>query len=116
LDDVFLETLGARMGVHHGLALGFAVFGIGQAEHVHFHASRYERHDGVHVLRNAGGGVERDRGPDGFDVCLGNPVAAEKVAGRIGAVDLEALGGAAVLVPTANIIRLMIDDEFGWQR
>src|SRR3979411_905895 len=24
------------MGSHHGLALGFAVFGIGQAEHVHF--------------------------------------------------------------------------------
>jgi hypothetical protein len=39
------------MGVHHGLALGFAVFGIGQAEHVHFHAGRHERHDG------AGGGL-----------------------------------------------------------
>src|SRR6266851_5480576 len=104
LDNVFIETLGARMGVHHGLALGFAVCGIGQAEHVHFHAGRYERHDGVHVLRNAGGGVKRDRGPDGVDVSLGNPVAAEKVAGRIGAVDLEALGGAVVLMREPHIM------------
>jgi hypothetical protein len=43
------------------------------------------------------GGVERDRGPDDVDIRLGNPVAAEKVAGRIGAVNLEPLFGAAVL-------------------
>src|SRR6266851_9525651 len=65
LDDVFLEMLGTRMGAHHSLALGVAVFGMGQAEHIHFHADRHQRHDGVHVLRNAGGGVERNRAPDG---------------------------------------------------
>ena len=56
------------MGVHHGLALGFAVFGIGQPQHVHFNARSNERDDRMHVLRNAGGGVKRDRGPDGVDV------------------------------------------------
>src|SRR5258708_9365162 len=36
LDDVFLEMLPARMGAHHGFALGVAVFSIAHAEHVHF--------------------------------------------------------------------------------
>src|SRR5260370_33440615 len=38
LDDVFLEVNAARMRVDNRLSLGIAVFGVGQAEHVHFDA------------------------------------------------------------------------------
>ena len=41
LDDVFLEMRSARMCMHHRLALRVAVFGISQAEHVHFDAGRH---------------------------------------------------------------------------
>src|SRR5260221_76192 len=47
LDDVFLEPLGARVGVDCGLTLGVAVFRIGQAEHLHFNAGRNQSDYGV---------------------------------------------------------------------
>src|SRR5437016_7315198 len=51
LDDIFLEMRSTRMGMRHGLALRVAVFGIGQAKHVHFDAARHQSYDGMHVLR-----------------------------------------------------------------
>src|SRR5260370_6627290 len=97
LEDVFLEMFGARMGAHHGLSLGVSVRRIVYSQYIHFDAGSHERNNWAHVLRNAGRGVKRDRGPDGVDVRWGYAVVAEKVTGRIRAVDLEALGSTAVL-------------------
>jgi hypothetical protein len=45
----------------------------------------------MHVHRHAGCGVERDRGPDRIGILFRNAVAAQEVASRVGAVNLEAL-------------------------
>ena len=81
----------------HGFALGLGELGKGDAEHVHLDAGGNERDDGMHVLWDAGCRVQRDRGPDRLDVALGDAMAAEEVAGRIGAVHLEALIRAGIL-------------------
>jgi hypothetical protein len=59
--------------VHDGFALCVAVLGVGQAQHVHFDACRHQGHHRVHVLRNAGRGVQRDRGPHQVDLALEMP-------------------------------------------
>src|SRR3984885_7720634 len=50
LDDVFLETRGTRMYMHHRLALRVAVLRIGYAKDVHFDAGRHQSDDRLHVL------------------------------------------------------------------
>src|SRR6267378_2297646 len=51
----------------------------------------------MHVLWNAGRGVQRDRRPNRVDIRLRDAVAAQEIAGCVRTVDLEALFGAAVL-------------------
>src|ERR1700736_4205072 len=53
LNDVILEVLGARMRLHDRLPLRGAEFVVGHAQNIHLDASRYQRHDRVHVLWNA---------------------------------------------------------------
>src|ERR1700720_3378011 len=75
LDDLFLEAAGARVCVDDGFAFSVGELGKGDPQHVHLDAGGHERDDGMHVLRDAGRRVQRDRGPDRFDVALGNAVA-----------------------------------------
>ena len=49
-------------------------------------------------------GVQRDRGPDRLDFALCYAVAAEEVAGSIGAVDLETLMCACVLGSETHVM------------
>src|ERR1700720_3183398 len=91
LDDVFLEAVAARMRPHHRLALRVGEFAIGNTQHVHLDARRHQRDHRVHVLRNAGRGVQRDRGPHRVDILPRYAAAAQEVAGGVRAVHLEAL-------------------------
>ena len=58
----------------------------------------------MHVLRDAGRRVQRDRGPDRLNVALGYAMAPEKVASGVGAVDLETLIRASVLRGKAHVV------------
>lgn len=51
------------------------------------------------------GGVQSDRRPDRIDVVLANTATAEKVTGGVGAVDLEALMGAAVPRSQTHVVK-----------
>ena len=51
----------------------------------------------MHVLRNAGRRVQRDRRPNRIDIRLRDAVAAQKIARCVRAIDLKALFGTAVL-------------------
>jgi len=48
--------------------------------------------------------VQRDRGPDDIDVTLRDLVGLQECAGGVRAVDLEALGLAAVLACQAHVV------------
>src|SRR3982074_2285220 len=75
LDDVLLEVIRTRVRTYDGLPLRIAVFGISQAKYVHFDARRQERDDRVHVLRDAGCCMQRDRCPDSVNLLPGDAVA-----------------------------------------
>src|SRR5215469_2543713 len=60
---------------------------------------------GCMKLRNAGCRVQRDRGPDRLDVALGDAMAAQEIAGDVGAVHLEALIRAGVLRGEAHVVK-----------
>ena len=92
------------MRVHHRLALGVGEFGVGDAQHVHLDARGDQRDHRMHVLRNAGRGVQRDRGPHRVDILLRYAVAAQEVSRGVGAVDLEALVGAAVPMRQPHVV------------
>src|SRR5271168_630445 len=49
LDDVFLELVAARMCPHYRLALCVREVGVGDTQHVHFDARRYQRNHRMHV-------------------------------------------------------------------
>src|SRR5437764_5631143 len=68
LDDLFLEPAGARVGADDSFAIGVRELGTSDAEHVHFDAGGEEGNDGMHVLWNAWGRVQRDRGPHRLDI------------------------------------------------
>ena len=104
LDDLFLEMAGARVRADHRFALGLGELGKGDAEHVHLDAGGDERDDGMHVPRDAGRRVQRDRGPHRLDVLLGDAMAPEEITGDIGAVHLEALIPASVLRGQAHVV------------
>src|SRR6266404_2347478 len=104
LDDLFLEASGARVRADHRFALGVRELGKSDAEHVHLDAGGNERDDGMHVLWDAGCGVQRDRGPDRLDLALCYAVAAQEVTGTIGAVDLETLMRACMLGGEAHVM------------
>ena len=91
-------------GCAQGLALGVAVFLVLHAQHIHLHSGRHQRHHRMHVLRNAGRGVQRDGVPHRVDVAFPDAAAVEEVAVGVGAADLEALAGAAVLVAQAHVM------------
>src|SRR6266851_1872603 len=91
LDDLFLEAARARVRADDRFALGVGELGKGEAEHVHLDARGEERDDGMHVLRDAGCRVQRDRGPHRLDVALGDAMTPQEIAGGVGAVHLEAL-------------------------
>src|ERR1700730_12152377 len=104
LDDLFLEAARARVRADHGFALGIRELGKSNAEHVHLDTGSDERDDRMHVLRDAGCGVQRNRGPHRLDVPLGDAMAAEEVTGTIGAVNLEALVRACLLGGKAHVV------------
>ena len=58
------------MCVHHRFALGLGELGKSDAEHVHLDAGGHQSDDRMHVLRDAGRRVQRDRGPDRLDILL----------------------------------------------
>ncbi len=58
----------------------------------------------MHVLRDAGRGVQGDRRPDRFDILLMDSVASQEVTGGICAVNLEAFLRGAVLMRQAHVV------------
>ena len=54
---------------------------------------------------NPGRGVQCDRCPNRVDVLRGNASAPQEVAGGIGAVDLEAIVLATVLVSETHVMK-----------
>ena len=69
---------------------------VGDTEHVHLDASGDEGDDRVHMHGDTRRRVQCDRGPDEIYVALRDVVGFQEVARGVRAVDLEALGSAAV--------------------
>jgi hypothetical protein len=74
------------------------------AQHVHLDARGEKGDNRVHVHRNARRRVQCDRGPDKIYVVLRDFMGLQEVARGIRAVDLEALGLAAVLARQAHVV------------
>src|SRR5258708_40045030 len=104
LDDVLLEMRRAGIGRDHGLALRIREFLVGDTEHVHLDASGDEGDDRVHVHGDTRRRVQRDRGPDELYVALRDFAGLQEVARGVRAVDLEALGSAAVPACQAHVV------------
>jgi hypothetical protein len=69
---------------------------------------------GFHELRDAGRGVQGDRGPDPADAVLGHAMTVQEPAGLIGAVHLEAPAAAAELLVEPQVVEHRPDvDQFG---
>ena len=94
----------AGKGRDHGLAHGVRKVLVGDTEHVHLDAGGEQGHDRMHVHGDARRGVERDRGPHEVDVAWRDVVGLQEVARDVRAVDLEALGWAAVPLRQAHVM------------
>jgi hypothetical protein len=105
LDDLFLEPPLARMQANDRLPHGIVIVGIRQSKHIHFDTGGDQGDDRMHVLRDAGGGMQRDRRPHRIDILLGNVVRLQEIPGGVGTVDLETLIGAAVLLRQAHVVK-----------
>lgn len=68
---------------------------MGEARHVHFRPGADLGDIRLHVLRDAGRGVQREGGPQRVDIALGDAVAAQELCRVIGAVHFDALALAA---------------------
>src|ERR1700710_2054155 len=91
LDDFLLELRLARMGMHHRLTFFRPVFGISQPKHIHFDAGGDQRNNWMHMLRNAGRGVQGNRRPNRVEILLRDTMPAQEIPRSIGTVDLETL-------------------------
>src|SRR5450631_1922750 len=58
----------------------------------------------MHVLRDTGCCMQRDRCPDLIDILLCDGMASQEVTGGIRAIDFESLLGAAVLMRQAHVV------------
>ena len=96
LQDILFEMDRTRERLHDRVAVRVCEAGVVDSEHVHFDACRYQGNDRMHVLRNAGSGVKRNRCPHVVDVLLRDVMAAQEVARGIGSIHLETVCIAAV--------------------
>src|SRR5690606_29540606 len=105
--------LEAGAGVQGGdrVPLLGAELGVVQAQDVVFDAGGDQGDLGLHVLRDAGGGVQRDRGPHPAHAVFGDAVRAEEGAGLVGAVDLEAAAAAVEPLAEAEVVEHRADVE-----
>ena len=104
LDDVFLEVRTAGMGFYDLFSIRVAVRFVFYSQDIHFNASGDERDNGMHVLRNAGRGVKRNRRPYGFQIVLSDATRTQEFASGVGAVDFEAFVRATVLLRQPHIV------------
>src|SRR4029434_1788737 len=74
-------------------------------QHIEKNTGIEERHFGAHMLRDAGGGVQRDCFPDGLHLIFSNVVGVEKLSGGVCAIDLEAFVWARELLDKAEIVK-----------
>ena len=75
------------------------------SQHIEKNTRIEERHFGAHVLRDAGGGVQRDCFPDGLHLIFSNVVGVEELPGGICAIDLEAFVLARELLDQTEIVK-----------
>jgi hypothetical protein len=64
-----------------------------------------ERYFREHMLRDAGGGVQRECFPDGLYLIFSDVVGVKELSGGIGAIDLEAFVRARKLLDEAKIVK-----------
>src|SRR3977135_4008182 len=114
LDDIVFEVVATRVRCDHRFALGVGELLIGDPEHVHLDTRGDERHFRLLVLWDAGRRVQRDCIPDDLDRGFRDAVAAEKISGRVGAVNLESKLRVAICLGQADIMKHRADiQQFG---
>ena len=74
-------------------------------QHIEKNTRIEERYFGAHILRDAGGGVQRDCFPDGLHLIFSDVVGVEELSGGICAIDLEAFVWARELLDKAEIVK-----------
>ena len=104
LDDVFLEVGGAWVLGDDGVADLVGVEVVSEAEDVHLDAGGDQGDDRMHVLRDTGGSVQGDAGPDVVDVLLRDTALLEELGGGVGAVHFEAVLRAGVAGHQADVV------------
>jgi hypothetical protein len=90
----------------HRFALGVGELLISDPEHVHLDARGHERHFRLLVLRDGGRRVQRDGVPDDLDGFLRNTIAAEKISGRVGTVNLESKLRMAISLGQTDVVKM----------
>src|ERR1700733_10453331 len=111
LDNVFLEMSGAGVRLYNRLALSRTVLRIRQTKHIHLNPGGYQGNNGVHMLGNTGRRVQSNRGPDGIDIRLSDPVPAKEIASGICAIDFEPFVFAAVFTGQPHVVKHRPDVE-----
>ncbi len=74
------------------------------AGHIHSGAGLHQEYLWIHVLRNTGRGVKRDRVPDLADIRLRNGPAAQKVAGGVSPIDFKTKLAVMIMGGEADIV------------
>src|ERR1700733_3931314 len=110
LQDLALKV-GAGVQGGDGGAVGVTDVVVADAEDVVFGAGGDEGDFGFHELGDGWGRVQGDGGPDAADAVFGDGVAAQEVAGLVGAADLEAAAGVAVFGVEAEVVEHGADVE-----
>src|ERR1700724_1302930 len=108
---MLLEMIAARMGGNDLLALLVSELRKAEAENVHLDTGGHQRDFGLFVLGYARRGVKRDRIPDHVNRLARDLVLEQELSRRVGAVDLEPFGSAAVSARQANVMKHCPDIE-----
>src|SRR5580698_3840460 len=104
LDHPVLEVAAAWIGGNHRPSLGIRKLIISAPHNIHS-GPRLDQSDlRMHVLRYAWRRMEGDCGPNGLNLFFADPIAAQKVARRIGAINFEAKLATSISVRQTDVV------------
>src|SRR5258708_23288129 len=105
VDDLLLEVIPARMGVDYRLPVRVGYVEVANPEDVHLYARCHQAYFRLLVLRAARRSVERDGVPHHINGWLVDAMLPQEVTRGVGTINFEALGGAAVFLAQADVVK-----------
>src|SRR5260221_9108186 len=105
VDDLLLEVIPARMCVDYRLPVRVGHVKVANPEDVHLYARCHQGYFRLLVLRDARRSVERDGVPHHINGWLVDAMLPQEVTRGVGTINFEALGGAAVFLGQADVVK-----------